>query len=313
MGKDHISICICTFRRPELLRRLLVKLQALVTNGLFDYSVVVVDNDERRSAEAVAKELAAASAFTIQYHFEPERSISLARNRSVRAATGNLVAFIDDDEFPEPSWLLTLRESLYKTGADGVLGPVLPELNGAEPAWLVGSGLLDRERFKTGTILNDSRYTRTGNVLIWKRIFEEHGYFDPKYGRSGGGDAVFFGKMIGLGKKFTWCDEAPVYESVPQDRQTRSYYLRRACTRGMTSAWEIPFFSRSTAKSLAAVSLYSAALPFLFVGGQHLFMRYLVKDCDHLSKLLAYLRIRLVAERPYETVTVAVPNPLQQA
>jgi hypothetical protein len=28
-------------------------------------------------------------------------------------------------------------------------------------------------------------------------------------------------------------------------------------------------------------------------------MRYLVSDCDHLAKLLAYLRIRLVSERPY--------------
>ena len=119
-------------------------------------------------------------------------------------------------------------------------------------------------------------------------------------GRSGGGDAVFFKKMIQRGKVFVWCDEACVYEAVPPQRQTRAYYIKRAFTRGLTEAWETRVFSPGTLRSLVAIPLYTAALPFLWLLGQHLFMRYLVKDCDHLAKILGFIGIKVVSERPYE-------------
>ena len=46
----HISVCICTYKRPELLRRLLSKLKEQKTEGLFEYSIVIVDNDRAESA-----------------------------------------------------------------------------------------------------------------------------------------------------------------------------------------------------------------------------------------------------------------------
>jgi glycosyltransferase involved in cell wall biosynthesis len=299
--RHHISVCVCTFARPALLARLLEKLNAQVTNNRFTYSTVVIDNDAAGTARSVVDSARKTSAFQIDYDIEPERSISHARNRSVRNARGELVAFIDDDEFPAEDWLLKHYQLLVSSNADGVLGPVLPHFDDEGPAWLARSGLLDRRRLRTGEIIRSSQDTRTGNVLLWRRLFDEcGGGFDPKYGRSGGGDAVFFKRMMEKGKVFTWCDEACVYETVPPDRQTRGYYIRRACTRGMTEAWETPFLSRSTARSAMAVILYTCSLPVLLVAGQHLFMKYLVKNCDHLAKLLAYLRIRLVTERPYQ-------------
>ena len=301
MSASHISVCICTFARPQLLARLLDKLNALTTDNRFDYSVVVIDNDATRTAQTVVENAKKTSRFQIDYDVEPQRSISHARNRSVRNAQGDLIAFIDDDEFPAEDWLLKHHRLLVESGADGVLGPVLPHFDGVGPEWLVRSGLLDRNRLRTGEVIRSSRDTRTGNVLLWRRLFEEDGgSFDPKYGRSGGGDAVFFKRMMNIGKVFLWCDEAIVYETVPAERQKRSYYLRRACTRGMTEAWETPLLSRGTVRSLAAVGVYSCLLPVLLLTRRHLFMRYLVSYCDHLSKLLAYLRIRLVSERPYK-------------
>ena len=55
MKAHHISVCICTFKRPELLTRLLERLENQRTDGLFTYSVVVADNDPAQSArQAVA-------------------------------------------------------------------------------------------------------------------------------------------------------------------------------------------------------------------------------------------------------------------
>ena len=50
----HVCICICTYRRPDYLKRLLAALHDLSTGGLFTYSVLVADNDREKSAEAVA-------------------------------------------------------------------------------------------------------------------------------------------------------------------------------------------------------------------------------------------------------------------
>jgi glycosyltransferase involved in cell wall biosynthesis len=55
MGTEVISVCICTYKRPVLLDKLLGRLLGQETEGLFIYSIVVVDNDLSRSAEALVR------------------------------------------------------------------------------------------------------------------------------------------------------------------------------------------------------------------------------------------------------------------
>src|SRR5262245_6012049 len=120
----HISVCICTYKRPQLLKRLLDDLVTQDTNGLFTYSIVVADNDQLRSAEALVADFAAATPLPITYCVAPQQNISLARNMAIEHATGDFIAFIDDDEFPVKHWLLTLFNACHKYAVDGVLGPV---------------------------------------------------------------------------------------------------------------------------------------------------------------------------------------------
>jgi hypothetical protein len=105
--------------------------------------------------------------------------------------------------------------------------------------------------------------------------------------------------MIEKRHVFIWCNEAIVYETVLPERQVRSYYLKRAFTRGMTEAQERPFLSINNLRSIIAIPLYALVLPFALIAGQHHFMRYLVKECDHLSRVLAYVGIKPIKERPY--------------
>lgn len=297
---DLISVCICTFRRPDLLRRLLEKLKDQRRDDLFAISVVVVDNDAERSGLEAVLDAQPTSPISIEYHVEPERNISLARNRSIENARGSLIAFIDDDEFPENGWLINHYRTLNDSDAAGVLGPVRPHFDSPAPPWLVRSGLLKRREFSTGEKLEDARFTRTGNVLLRRSIFtNEQNRFDPSFGRTGGGDAVFFKRMMEKGHFFIWCNEAVVFETVPPDRQVKSYYVKRAFTRGMTESQDTRLMSLSTLRSVVAVPLYGLLLPFARLAGAHVFMRFLVKECDHLSKVLGHLGVRLVKERPY--------------
>ena len=57
--KHHICVCICTYKRPTYLIRLLNELEKQETEGLFDYSIVIVDNDRSESAKQAVESLRA--------------------------------------------------------------------------------------------------------------------------------------------------------------------------------------------------------------------------------------------------------------
>lgn len=304
MGKDlkldHISVCICTFKRPTMLAKALEGVISQATDDKFTFEVVVVDNDCNRSAEDTVRRLQLQTGIRIKYDCEPQQNISLTRNRTIRNAEGVLIAFIDDDEFPEQNWLLALYATYVKYTAAGVLGPVIPYYEGTPPDWLVKSDLCVRRSFQTGTILTKLRYMRTGNVLFLKDILSDGDLaFDPKFGRSGGEDYDFFDRMLKRDCSFVWCNEACVYEYVPLERQKKKYLIKRAFIRGVGQAEQDNFISKSTLKSIIAVILYTASLPFMLAVGRHIFMRYLIKDCDHLAKLLAHFGIKLARERNF--------------
>jgi hypothetical protein len=59
-----------------------------------------------------------------------------------------------------------------------------------------------------------------------------------------------------------------------------------------------PTFGRTgIAKSIIAILLYTAALPFAFILGQHKFMPLLVSLFDHLGKMLAILGINPIKDQ----------------
>jgi succinoglycan biosynthesis protein ExoM len=297
--KEHISVCILSYKRPMMLGRCLKALQLQESIG-FTFSIEVVDNDKAQSAKDIVNEWQIRSAIKIQYDVVPEQNISLARNRAVSNAHGNLIAFIDDDEFPEKHWLQRLFDAYMRFSVDGVLGPVIPLYAGTPPEWLIRSELCVRSSFRTGTILDNLRFMRTGNVLLGRHIFNGcKAPFDPQFGRTGGEDYHFFNQMLRAGHSFAWCDEAPVYEEVPVERQRLGYFVRRAFIRGVTQADDEPFVGLGTLKSLIAVFIYSASLPVFLVTEHHLFVRYFIKNCDHFSKLCAHCGLRIVRERTF--------------
>ena len=196
----HICVCTCTYKRPELLSRLLDGLQCQKTDGLFTFSIVIVDNDYERSAEFIVSEHQSRSAISIEYDIEPERHIALARNRALNNSRGDFIAFIDDDEFPIDSWLLSLYTACCEYAVDGVLGPVRPVFEIPPPKWVIQAKLFERSSHKTGTVLH-WRQTRTGNVLLRRRILESaDAWFRSDFKHSE--DQDFFKRMMAAGRIF---------------------------------------------------------------------------------------------------------------
>jgi succinoglycan biosynthesis protein ExoM len=220
----HISVCVCTYRRPAQLTALIERIATQVgPPGVLE--LIVVDNDAAASARAIVD--AASPPFELCYDVMPIKNISLARNRSVALAHGEWIGFIDDDELPQADWLERLHATAVRFGADGVLGPVVPVVPAMAPEWIRRGNFFERARHVTGTRVPRNEL-RSGNALIsssWLRRFD--GPFDPEYGLTGGGDNVLLNRLADAGARFVWCDEAAVFEAVAPERLRIGWLLRR--------------------------------------------------------------------------------------
>jgi succinoglycan biosynthesis protein ExoM len=138
---------------------------------------------------------------------------------------------------------------------------------------------------------------RTGNVLFRRSLVA--GDVEPfleQFG-TGGEDKDFFMRMAERGHVFRWCNEGIAYETVPPDRWTRQYMLRRALLRGNNILKHPGQRLRLLAKSALAAPAYSLLLPLTLPFGQHVFMRYCIRFCDHAGRLLGALGVNPVKAR----------------
>lgn len=287
-----------------MLERLIRNLAMQDTRGLFEISCVVVDNDEMGGARDTVGRLKNELGLELIYSIEKERTIPAVRNHALRLARGNYIGIIDDDEFPPPHWLVTLYHAIQTFGVEGALGPVHPFFEQEPPMWLVKSRLCERPVLRTGTLLQWGQ-TRTGNVLLKREVFDKHGLcFDVEM-KTGGTDREFFKQAMRRGFRFVAVAEAPVYETVPPERWSRRYYLRRALVNGFNahrnSREEGRGMSRCVQplKSTLALLVYAAAIPFCVLAGSRAVMGCLVRGGHHLSRLCAMLGIELVTKRDF--------------
>lgn len=287
-----------------MLERLIKKLLYQETQGLFDFSIIIVDNDNQESARGLIENINKNTNIMIHYEVEPERSIPAARNRALNLADGNYIAIIDDDELPPPHWLLTLYKSIQTFEVDGALGPVIPYFEERPPSWLIKGKFCERPIYRTGTLL-DWFQTRTGNVLLKKRVFDEHNLkFDLRW-KTSGSDRAFFKAAIEHGYKFVAVAEAPVYEIVPPERWAKSYYIRRAFVHGYNSyrnsikgtslSWQL----LTAIKSIFALGIYLLAFPIFFILGPAWYVKCLEKGAHHFSQLVARFGIEIIKTRDF--------------
>ncbi|AXS80110.1 glycosyltransferase family 2 protein [Dechloromonas sp. HYN0024] len=241
----EISVCVCTYKRPSLLQQLLESL-AQQNLSLSRFEIIVVDNDASGSARQIVEQVAQRfPELAIRYEIETNQGISYARNRTVSLATGQFLAFIDDDEWAVDNWLTDLMACIKASGADAVLGPVIPQYPADSHAWAIKSRFFERPRFATGTMIGCDT-CRTGNALVRAdRLNARQPHpFDERLALSGGEDHDFFKWCASEGGRFVWCDTAEVNEAVPLHRQDLRFILER-CFRTSTRYWRDEYAVRS--------------------------------------------------------------------
>jgi glycosyltransferase involved in cell wall biosynthesis len=229
---QRIAVCIPSYRRPGGLHALLGALQQLrFEAGDGEVVLVVVDNDADGSALPVCESARGWLRFPLRYAREPRKGIPFARNAALAAAAdADWIAFVDDDEVPDPGWLAELVRVQRETGADVVTGPVLPRFEVPPPAWLEQGGFFAATRRATGTRL-DTAYTN--NLLARVGLLAASAeLFDLRLTRGVGEDTELFSRLASQGARIVWADEAVVHEAIPPKRARLRWLIARSYSVG---------------------------------------------------------------------------------
>jgi len=128
-----ITVVVCTRERPGALARCL---DSLLAQAYPDFRVLVVDNAPVTDATAEVVRSAARRG-PVHYLQEPKGGLSYARNAAVAAAPGEILAWIDDDEYADVNWLAEVARALADhPEADVVSGVIVPaELETQAQLW----------------------------------------------------------------------------------------------------------------------------------------------------------------------------------
>lgn len=159
------------------------------------------------------------------------------RNLGARAAKGEILAFLDDDSYPDPNWLRSATEIFENKSITGVCGPTLtpPTDNIFQKAsgwvwasWLGSGGAgLYRNRLMSRREVDDFPSV---NLLIRKKNFEEVGGFDINHWP--GEDTKLCLDLVKASKKIVYDPKVLVFHHrravfLPHLKQISRYALRR--------------------------------------------------------------------------------------
>ncbi len=256
-----ISVCICTFRREhvaETIRSVLAQ-RGL---GARTIEIVVADDDPARSAEALVAAAAKTAAVPLRYVHSGARNVATARNACLDAARGRWLAFIDDDEIAKPDWLRALLDVQDATGAGIIKGRVQGIYPIATPNWIRRADPYTRDYGADG---EKPPGLASGNVLFRRELAQAKRIrFDPAFGRTGGEDNDFFGRLCDVGAKPVAARSAIVDEIVSDARVTPAYFKSRYRRAGQTDGRKLRL-GRGDDAVLYAVPVALAAALLLWI------------------------------------------------
>ena len=117
MAEHSISVLIPVFNGARFIA---AALKSVAAQTLATYETIVVDDGSTDATPAIARE------FPFRLISTGQRGLSSARNTGLAAATGEIVAYLDDDARPDPHWLTYLAETFATTSHAAVGGTNVP-------------------------------------------------------------------------------------------------------------------------------------------------------------------------------------------
>ncbi len=243
MEQHNISVVIPTHAYPGRMDNLLMTLSSFGQQSATQriHEIIIVDNGVSLPTEKDYNQLTR-SHDNITIVPEVRIGLNHARNTGVTHATGDIIAFIDDDCFVQPTWARAVAAGHRHQGILCVGGPVSIIEPVAYPAWFSNYFLrfFTPPSFPSSACVIEKPYFLIGGNMSFKRsVFATYGMFDLALDRKGrnllsGGDIEFIGRIP---QQYVWFEpEACVKEVMKAYRLTRLFCMRRLAWQGISDA-----------------------------------------------------------------------------
>ena len=194
----RISVAVCSYNGSRTIRQ---TLEALNRIKYPDFEVIVVDDGSTDTTPAIAAEYNCRVISTVN------AGLSSARNVALGAATGEIIAYIDDDAIPDPHWLHYLAATFSQSDFAMVGGP-----NVAPPDCNKVADCVDNAPGGPIHVLitdEEAEHLPGCNMAIRKSCLEAVGGFDPQF-RVAGDDVDMCWRLQQHGWRLGFCPAAVV-------------------------------------------------------------------------------------------------------
>lgn len=178
-GALRLSVCIVTYERPEFLRRCLAALRGSSAPA---EQIVVVDASAKEDRGAAADDP------SVVYVWAPELAgwMTRSRNEALRWATGDVIAFLDDDVCVHPGWAQAVRDGFSDPAVAAAGGRTLNGLPGEEASGEPIGRYLPRGRLTSGfaqdaTSVVEMDHGIGANMAFRRSVLAELGGFRDDY------------------------------------------------------------------------------------------------------------------------------------
>ncbi len=221
----NIAIAIITYKRSNSLDKCIATLKKIKLPENSEVFLCIVDNDHEKSAKPVFDKYENSFPFKIIYSNEEKKGIPYARNKALELCSkADFIAFTDDDDMVEETWLLNLYETLIKYKADVVQGAIKYRFQSGYEH-LRNIDIFAELPFETGTEID---FAWTNNVIFSTSIYNKLGLkFDSTFTKIGGSDSHFFKLAHSNSKKIVFCKEAVVNSVVSIRRSSWKWIALR--------------------------------------------------------------------------------------
>jgi len=240
----QISAIICTHNRDQYLGG---AIESLLEQDHPDFEVIVVDNASSDRTQEVIQSLQPHPRLKSVY--EPVTGLSVARNTGAKTASGEILAYLDDDAIATPSWLTVLAQAYANHEKLAIAGgkvTLIWPTGVTPPPWLSEGLAGNLGAYDLGdrpVLIQQPGNTPRGlNYSIRRSFLEEIGGFDPNLGRVGkkllsNEELVMTELALKSGWQVGYIPEALVAHNVAPERVNRSWFLRRGWWQGVSECY----------------------------------------------------------------------------
>ena len=244
MPPARISAIICTHNRDDYLG---AAIDSLLAQDYADYEIIVVDNASTDNTRSVVE--ARLPHERLQYVYEPNLGLSVARNAGANVANGAILAYLDDDAEASIGWLSALAimyEQDPKVAIAGGKVTLIWPSGCTPPPWLSENMAGNLGAYDLGDdvvyITQPGLTPRGLNYSIRADFLAQIGGFDPRLGRVGKNllsneELYMTEKALCMGFKVAYLPNALVAHNVAPTRLAPAWFIRRSWWQGVSECY----------------------------------------------------------------------------